>query len=97
MLKQAYYLKPIYNNQKSFYNKAVVFFENGYTFLKSYDTVVACVDTDSNFYRLWDGYSVTTMKHINDFIYQMNIDGGGKKWWESLPVENEMNFYKKVA
>jgi hypothetical protein len=81
-------LQPIFDNAKSFYNKAVAIEkENGDIELKSYNTIVARI-RNGNFERLWAGYSATTMNHINAFIDTYNIVGGGKKWWESLTVVN---------
>lgn len=74
--------------QKSFYGKASIIEDvNGEIFLRSYDTLVAYINKAGEFIRLWDGYSVTTMNHINDFLRFFNIPGGGKKWWEALEVE----------
>ena len=80
-------LKPVYDRAKSFYGKAQVETINGETILKSYNTYVCLVDRDGKFKRLWPGYSVTTQRHINEFIRQQGIDGGGAAWWRSLPVE----------
>lgn len=80
-----YDLKPT-NNRKSFYGKAcIIEKDNGDIELRSYNTIVARVK-DGKFERLWDGYSVTTMNHINSFIDTLGISGGGKTWWESLEV-----------
>ena len=74
--------------QKSYYNKArVIKDNNGDIFLRSYDTLVCYINKAGEFVRLWDGYSATTMKHINDFLRLFDIPGGGKKWWLSLKVE----------
>lgn len=82
-----FYLVP--TRQKSYYGKAVVIERlNGIICLRSYDTIVCYIGLDGRFVRTWGGYSATTMKHINDFIDFYNINGGGKKWWLSLPVEN---------
>lgn len=78
-------LKPI-NNRKSFYGKATVIeHDNGIIELKSYNTIVARI-VNGKFEKLWDGYSLTTMNHINAFINLYGIFGGGKSWWESLEV-----------
>ena len=78
-------LKPT-NGRKSFYGKAeVIQKDNGDIELKSYSTIVARI-RNGNFERLWDGYSVTTMNHINSFIDTFGIRGGGKAWWQSLQV-----------
>lgn len=80
-----YELKPT-NNRKSFYGKAVVIErENGDIELKSYNTIVARI-RKGTFERLWEGYSMTTMNHINSFVNLFGISGGGKAWWQSLAV-----------
>ena len=76
------------NGRKSFYGKAsVTEKDNGDIELRSYNTIVARI-RNGNFERLWDGYSATTMNHINSFIDAYGISGGGKAWWTSLEVVN---------
>ena len=83
-----YELHPI-NGRKSFYGKAeVIEKENGDIELKSYQTIVARI-RNGKFERLWSGYSMTTMNHINAFLNAFGIDGGGKAWWDSLEVVEE--------
>lgn len=78
-------LRPT-NRRKSFYGKAVVIEkDNGDIELRSYSTIVARIRS-GNFEKLWDGYSATTMNHINSFIDTYGISGGGKAWWASLEV-----------
>lgn len=78
-------LKPT-NNRKSFYGKAqVIEQDNGDIELRSYATIVARI-RNGKFERLWSGYSMTTMNHINAFINAFGISGGGKAWWTSLEV-----------
>ena len=80
-------LKPT-NGRKSFYGKATVIeYDNGDIELKSYDTIVARI-SDGKFKRLWNGYSATTMNHVNSFVNLFGIDGGGKNWWTSLEICN---------
>lgn len=80
-----YELKPT-NGRKSFYNKAeVIERENGDIELKSYNTIVARI-RNGKFERLWSGYSMTTMNHINAFTDAFGIDGKGKAWWNALEV-----------
>ena len=75
-------------NQKSFYGKAkVIEDKTGDIFLQSYNTLVCYITAAGEVKRLWDGYSVTTLKHINDFLHLFNKQGGGKKWWISQVVE----------
>lgn len=76
------------NGRKSFYGKAnVIEKDNGDIELRSYNTIVARIRNGS-FERLWNGYSATTMNHINSFIDTYGISGGGKAWWTSLEVCN---------
>jgi hypothetical protein len=80
-----YELKPT-NNRKSFYNKAeVIEQDNGDIELRSYETIVARI-RNGKFERLWNGYSATTMNHINSFLDLFGISGGGKAWWIALEV-----------
>lgn len=80
-----YELTPV-DGRKSFYGKAVVFEkDNGEKVLQSYNTEV-CKITSGEFVRLWSGYSATTMRHVNSFLQRFGIPGGGKAWWDALPV-----------
>lgn len=90
------YLLPDYENmyeltatsQKSYYGKAQVIECDCGRYLMSYTTIVCYISNDGDFYRLWDGYSATTMKHINDFILLCGHSEGGKKYWDSLEVKS---------
>lgn len=73
--------------QKSFYGKAIVTHANGKKHLTSYETDV-CTIVDGEFLRTWDGYSATTMKHINSFRIQYKMDPLTKKQWLKLPVHD---------
>ena len=67
-------LKPL--DQKSFYGKAMVIesdpndplYKNIKYLLKSYDTIVAFITTDDEFY-ITSKYSPTTTKHQRSFAY----------------------------
>ena len=74
--------------QKSYYGKAIVIEENGNIMLRSYNTIVCKIDRNGDFIRLWGGYSVTTMNHINDFRKSNGLAPLNKKAWCSLPCEN---------
>lgn len=80
-----YELTPT-NGRKSFYGKAeAIERENGDIELRSYNTIVARI-RNGKFERLWSGYSMTTMNHINAFVNAFGICGGGKAWWDALEV-----------
>lgn len=76
-------LRPT-DGRKSFYGKALVDVrENGDKVLYSYGTPIVRL-TKGKLEKIWYGYSATTMRHINSFLDTFGIQGGGKKWWESL-------------
>lgn len=81
-------LKAIHDSHKSFYNRAYIAWSEKQEFLWliSYNTVVAVIDAQG-FHRLWDGYSSTTMRHVNEFIRQSGMDGLTAQEWRDLPVE----------
>lgn len=94
--KQIVDLHPIYDCRKSFYGKAKVIYDrdNDYIILRSYDTDVCRIENYAHgwkFRRLWNGYSATTMRHVNEFLWQYTpykyaMNHGGKSWWDSLKV-----------
>ena len=78
-----YELQPN-NSRKSFYGKAkVIEKDNGEKVLMSYDTEVCKITKSGEFVRLWDGYSATTMRHVNSFLDLVGMAGGGKAWWDA--------------
>ena len=78
-----------YDRVKSFYGKAkVIEKDNGEKVLLSYNTEVCKISRNGEFVRLWGGYSVTTMRHVNSFLSFFGISGGGKAWWNNQAVEN---------
>ena len=78
---------PVMNGtRKSFYGKAkIIEYENGDVELLSYNTIV-CRIHNGSFQRVWNGYSATTMRHINAFLTFYKIEGGGKTWWNALQI-----------
>lgn len=82
-----------YDRAKSFYGKAkVIEKDNGEKILQSYNTEVCKIGRNGEFVRLWGGYSVTTMRHVNSFLSFFGIPGGGKAWWNALPVEETRRY-----
>lgn len=91
---RTYDLHPI-DGRKSFYGKCKViayYSDNGITSyeLVSYTTIV-CSYSVNGFTKLWDGYSATTMRHINAFMAHLGYDYRGKAWWESLPIDETIS------
>lgn len=89
-----YELKPLHTNQKSFYRKAMVtvsYNDDGmYLVLQSYDTYVVMVKISKggmpNVKRLWDGYSATTMRHVNEFLMQEGFPKLSARAWRAMDV-----------
>lgn len=72
---KVYELSAIYDNRKSFYNKArVIDHENGVIELQSYNTIVARIENGIATLNGIGQYSVTTNRHIREFFRQFNID-----------------------
>ena len=85
-------LEPV-DGRKSFYGKAkAIEHDNGTVELKSYNTIVARIE-EGVFYRMWNGYSATTMRHINSFLSEYDVPfPGGAKWWKSMNIEEGVRF-----
>ena len=63
-------------------NRAMTIKEGSRTFLQSYDTLILCIDEEAReIVKLWSGYSVTTLKHINTFLNSFGISSFNKKEW----------------
>lgn len=80
--KIMYELKPLNLNQKSFYGKALVDeTEDGIT-LYSYNTPIVTVGALYGEITVhWDGWSVTTGKHLKEFFLQLLWIPCNKKLW----------------
>lgn len=66
---------PCLDSRKSFYGKAhVIEHDNGAKQLQSYNTIVAEIDTDGNYNRLWAGNTQTTNRHIKSFKKFYNVE-----------------------
>lgn len=89
-----YELKPFHTNQKSFYGKAKVTVSyNGDGMglvLESYDTQVVIVKIENGgmpyIMRLWDSYSSTTMRHVNELLMQEDFPKLSARAWRSMEV-----------
>ena len=64
-------------------NRALIITDGKRSYLQSYDTVVLMYQ-DGKITKLWDSYSVTTMKHINTFLSMQGLKQLGKKEWLAL-------------
>ena len=76
-----------------FGNRAVIIpTENGYI-LKSYYTNV-CEIRNNKFIKLWQGYSNTTLKHINAFRSKYNFPTISKREWIEMEANKEYFSYE---
>ncbi len=77
--------------QKSFYGKAKIHYKGSWLYLQSYETIVCSINKDTKTIRRhWSDWSVTTSKHVNDFMISEGFDHGiSKKEWLSLPVTTQ--------
>lgn len=76
---------PCYKTRKSFYGKAQIIETEKGRYLLSYDTIVCFLSYGGTFVRLWNGYSATTMRHIDGFMIHVGLSQYcGKSWWDSL-------------
>ena len=57
--------------------------KGGRKYIRSYNTLVGFVDRTGKLHRYWNGYSATTLKHIN-LVYP---EGVNKAEWNALKVE----------
>lgn len=81
-----YELKPQFDSAKSFYHKANVYRnDKGSIFLMSYETIVAEIqdqittDTGKKQAIVYGWYSMTTSRHINEFLQQNGFNKMSKK------------------
>ena len=81
-------IAPNYTKQVSYYGKAKEIEKSDFKYLKSYQTIVCAIAPNGAFFRLWDGYSVTTMNHINEFRINNGLKPLNKKEWKALPIED---------
>lgn len=89
---------PCYDRCESFYGKARVIETEKGRYLQSYDTIVCYLSYGGSFVKLWDNYSVTTMRHINSFMDFVRWNHcGGKKWWDTLEVGEIYNYNQFVS
>lgn len=73
-------LKPVYNNQKSFYGKALIKDTTKGMELYSYNTLVAKTEKGQTFVTHNGDYlTQTTLKHIKEFIQQLGYEKMSKK------------------
>ena len=73
------------DGHKSFYGKAILIDdEKGTRTLESYNTPVCKLVSDGAFIKLWDGYSATTMRHVNGFRAHCRLPQINKAAWDRL-------------
>ena len=71
-------LKPT-DSRKSFYNKAIVLKKDNISYLKSYETIVAEYNHETNEINVYNWYSATAARHINAFLNYFGFESMTKK------------------
>ena len=61
--------------------------EDGEKVLRSYYTDVMKISPERGIVKLWEGYSVTTMGHINKFLDMNGISSLSKQEWIMMETE----------
>lgn len=77
--ERTYFLQPRIDRHKSFYGKAIVTENSAYATLTSYNTDVAIVDKNTNTVKVRGTYSVTTLRHIKEFLTLFGFCAESKK------------------
>ena len=73
--------------EKKSCGKAFEIYHDGYFYLVSYLTKVAKFNINNGeLVRLWDGYSHTTMRHINEWLQLHCLPTITKKQWMKMEV-----------
>ena len=85
-------LKPRYDSRQSFYGKAVVMVNDNVLELYSYETRVATFDTDSRKVHLTGAYSMTTARHIREFLHLLEDEYGCTGMFQA--IENVSKSHK---
>ena len=68
------------------YNRALVIYTEKAVYLQSYDTIVLEVK-NNRICKLWYGYSVTTLKHVNEFLSRYGKQLNKKQWLDLESME----------
>ena len=80
------------SNQKSYYGKAKILETDSGYYLMSYATVVCYITRNKALLvKLWNDYSLTTSKHINDFLKFYGLRRYSKREWLELPYSISIN------
>lgn len=62
-------------------NRAITIATENEIFLQSYDTLILSINTTTGeIKKLWNDYSVTTLKHINEFLRGYGLQFNKKSW-----------------
>lgn len=62
-------------------NRAITIATDNEIFLQSYDTLILSLNTNTGeVKKLWDGFSTTTLKHINEFLSAFGLSFNKKSW-----------------
>lgn len=80
-------IKHLINDKGNQINNCVVVYNVGVTFLFSYESLIASVDSDGTVKRYTDFVSNTTSRHIKAFFKEVNVDMTVKQFYNDVPIE----------
>lgn len=87
VIVRSFPIEPI-DGRRSFYGKArALVSQKGWTFLKSYDTVMCGIDRKGNLHRLSDFMGATTRRHVKAFLAYFGKGIDFKRDYLSAPVD----------
>ena len=82
-----YNLECRFGNNQSFYGKATIEESEKNITLLSYNTPIVTLNKQTNSLKwLYNTYTQTTLKHVNEFLKQHNFEPITKKQFENMEV-----------
>lgn len=73
------------SNGNTFKDCFALYYDRDRIDLYSYNTLV-CSIIDGNVMRRWDGYSATTMRHVNSFLQRYGYSSVNKNGWLEMSI-----------
>lgn len=73
----------------SYDRAAIIYHTNNSVLLRSYYTDIAVI-YKGKFYKIWKGFTVTTLKHINLFRQEYSFSTLTKRDWIELPIHENV-------
>ena len=86
-------LACVFDSRKSFYGKARLQIDCDEITLFSYGTAICKINVVTNqLTRLYDGYTLTTWRHIKEFFKQFSVNIETLTEWNNIPLNKAIKF-----